>query len=94
MRKILMTALFMSLSGCAGIQVVHSNPNEGTLAVDKDEGQVKLVETYSCKLLSGDRKFSAVAKIEGEARREVVAQCKDATMVSICEPKNVSCLKN
>jgi hypothetical protein len=94
MTQILMITFIFFLAGCAGIKVVRTNPNEGTLALDATDGQMKLVETYTCKLTSLGKNFSAVSKTEEDGRREVVAQCKDATMVSICEPKNVSCLKN
>lgn len=87
----------LSWNGCAGIKVINpndQNKNTGTLALDTKEGQLKLVATYTCKLESMGKRFSSLGKTEDEARSEVVAKCKDATLLSFCKPEKVTCLKN
>ncbi len=98
-KKVELGILFFSLlqSGCAGIKVVNpndQNKNAGTLSLDASGGQLKLVGTYTCKIESLGKRYSAVGKSEGEASKEVVAKCHDGTLLSNCKPENVKCLKN
>ncbi|WII71062.1 hypothetical protein QJS83_11375 [Bdellovibrio sp. 22V] len=88
--------LSVAMAGCAGMKVIDPNEpdNKGTLALDMSGGSPKLVATYTCKLKSMGNRFSAVAKTEEEARKEVIAQCKDRTLLSVCEPDKVECAKN
>ncbi|MNL04165.1 hypothetical protein D3C87_1247280 [compost metagenome] len=83
------------LTGC-GLKVIDpSEPNnEGTLALDVKGGQVSLVETYTCKLKSMGNRFSAIGKTEVEARTEVLAKCKDRTLLSVCKAEEITCAKN
>lgn len=99
MKKDILATVFVALfiSGCAGLKVIkpqEPNQNAGTLAVDFVDGVVKLVPTYTCKMESMGRQFSAVGKTEEDARKEVVARCRDHTVISFCKPENVQCLKN
>lgn len=87
----------LSFVGCAGLKVVNpndQNQNAGTLALDVTDGKLNLVPTYTCKLQSMGNRFSAVAKAEDEARIEVVAKCRERTLLSFCEPEKVKCVKN
>lgn len=92
MRRIIF--LMIAISGCAGLKVVNPNENKGTLAVDTKDGKLKLVETYTCKLSSMGNRFSAVGKSEAEAREEVVARCRDKTLLSFCKSEDAKCEKN
>lgn len=95
----LMCVLGLSLIlgvGC-GMKVIHPddvNKNAGTLALDIEDGRPKLVETYSCNLKSMGNRFTAVKKTEDEARKEVLAMCKDRTLLSYCQSEKVTCVKN
>lgn len=83
--------------GCAGMKVIHpnrQNENAGTLALDVQDGQLKVVATYTCKLESMGNRFSALGKTEEEARKEVVAKCRDRTVLSFCKLEKVTCVKN
>nr|WP_295901948.1 hypothetical protein [uncultured Bdellovibrio sp.] len=85
----------LSFVGC-GLKVINpndKNPNEGTLALDTSNG-VKLVATYTCKVESMGNRYSAMAKSEEEARREVLYKCKSNTLISSCDPQKVKCVKN
>lgn len=96
MKKIVLVIMALSFFGC-GMKVINpndQNPNEGTLAVDVSGGKLKLVSTYTCKLESVGNRFSAVGKTEAEAKNEVVAKCKDRTLISFCNPEKVTCIKN
>lgn len=97
-------SLFLALSvsalltaGCAGIKVINpndQNKNAGTLAVDVKDGQFKLVATYTCKLESIGNRFSALGKTEADAREEVLAKCRERTLLSFCQPEKVKCVQN
>lgn len=83
--------------GCAGIKVVNpadKNDNKGTLALDYSDGQPKLVNTYTCKLNSMGKRFSAVGKTEEDTRKEVLSRCRDATVLSFCKEADIGCEKN
>ena len=85
------------LAGCAGMKVVKpedENKDAGALALDLSTGEPKLVSTYSCKLDSGNNRLSAIGKTEEEARKEVIARCRDRTVVSSCDASKVKCVKN
>lgn len=96
--KIIITGSFLLFSACAGMKVVNPNDQNkeaGTLALDLSSGKPKLVETYTCKIVaSNGNRVSAVGKSEDEARKEALAKCRDQTVVSFCELKNVKCEKN
>jgi hypothetical protein len=84
------------LSACAGMKVINPNEknNEGTLALDTSGGQLRLVETYTCKLDSMGKHYQALGKTESEARDEVVAKCRDNAVLSFCKPEKTTCVKN
>ncbi len=92
------TLFFLLLqSGCAGIKVVNpsdQNKNTGTLSLDATGGQLKLVGTFTCKLQSLGKRYSALGKSESEASKEVVAKCHDGTLLSDCKSENVKCIEN
>ncbi|MBO9667083.1 MAG: hypothetical protein J7501_09750 [Bdellovibrio sp.] len=67
--------------------------NKGALAVDYSDG-IKLVATYTCKLDSMGNHFSALGKSEEEASKEVLARCKDRTMINFCKAEKIKCFKN
>lgn len=96
MKKMLLTLCVLVLAGCAGMKVINpndQNKNEGTLALDTTNG-FKLVATYTCKLDSMGNRFSAIGKSEAEARDEVVARCRDKSVISFCKPEKATCIKN
>lgn len=97
MKALFVTTVFtlFILIGC-GLKVINPNEpnNEGTLAVDVKDGQVSLVETYTCKLKSMGNRFSAIGKTESEARTEVLEKCKDRTLLSFCKTDEITCTKN
>lgn len=84
-----------AITGC-GLKVIHPNEpdNKGTLAVDASGGQLKLVNTYTCKLESMGKRFYAVGKTEDEARQEALAKCRDNAVLSFCKPENAKCEAN
>src|ERR1700751_4162651 len=87
------------LSGvcCSGVKVVKpqdQNKNAGTLAVDWSGGSPKLVGTYTCNLKSMGNQFSAIGKSEEEARKEVVARCRNTAIITFCKSEEATCLKN
>lgn len=96
--KFALCLLIFVTSGCQGLKVVRPDDpveqNKGTLALDVSGGSMKLVETYTCTLKSMGANFSAVGKTEESARNEVVAKCKDRTVISFCKPENATCSKN
>lgn len=94
MKKIILLSLLLSACGIKVINPNDQNQNEGTLAVDLSGGKLKLVETYTCKLESVGNRFSAIGKTEEEAKKEVVAKCKDRTLLSFCKEEKVTCIKN
>jgi hypothetical protein len=80
-----------------GLKVINpndQNQNAGTLQLDTSSGSVKFVATYTCKLNSSGKRHSALGKTEEEARKEVLAKCKDHTVVSFCKEENITCEKN
>lgn len=92
-----LSLVVMSVVSCSGLKVINpndQNKNAGTLALDLSEGGVKLVATYTCKLESMGNRFSAVGKTEEETRKEVLARCRDNTLISFCDAEKVHCLKN
>lgn len=80
------------------MKVVHpgdKNENAGTKALDLSDGKVKFVDTYTCKIVaSNGQRVSAVGKTENDARKEALARCRDKTLISICRPENLKCVKN
>lgn len=83
--------------GCAGMKVINPNDQNqeaGTKMVDFSGGSFKIVETYSCKIESMGHKVTAIGKTEKEARVEVLAKCKDRTVISFCKEDQISCVKN
>jgi len=87
----------LSGAGCAGVKVVNpkdQNKNAGTLALDLSNGRPKLVATYTCNLESMGNRFSAIGKTEADTRKEVVARCRDKTVLSFCKPGIATCVKN
>jgi len=93
--KIMAVVTLLTISGC-GLKVINPNEpnNKGTLALDVSSGSPKLVGTYTCQLSSMGNRFSAVGKTEAEAKSEVVAKCKDRTLLSNCKADNAKCAKN
>lgn len=83
------------MTGC-GLKVINPNEpnNKGTLALDASGGQLKLVNTYTCKLESMGHRFYAVGKTEEEARQEALAKCRDHSVLSFCKIENAKCEKN
>ncbi len=96
--KLYIFGFLIMISGCAGMKVVHPNDQnneQGTKALDLSGGSLKIVDTYTCKIVaSNGNRVSAVAKTEEEAKKEALAKCKDQTVISFCQPKNVKCVKN
>ncbi len=86
------------LFGCAGMKVVNpnnKNENEGTKALDLSSGKLTVVDTYTCKIVaSNGQRVSAIGKSEETARNEALAKCRDKTLVSFCDAKNLKCEKN
>jgi hypothetical protein len=99
-RYLIALGLFLAVltgSGCSGVKIVKpkdQNKNAGTLALDLSDGHPKLVATYTCNLESMGNRFSAIGKTEDAARKEVVARCRDKSILSFCKPEKASCLKN
>ena len=95
MNKLLILSLLI-LSGCTGMKVIRpgdENQNKGTKALDWKTGQ--LVETYSCSIVAGNgKRVISTEKTEQSARDEAIAKCKDQTLISICRPENLKCVKN
>ena len=84
------------MAGC-GLKVVNPNDQKkeaGTKMLDFSSGKPQVVSTFGCYLKSGTRSFSASAKTEQEARTEVLARCKDATVVSFCKEADIKCEPN
>lgn len=95
MKTLFKICFVLGLCGCSGLKVVDSNENAGTKAVDVSGGNLKLVDTYTCKIVaSNGQRVSAVGKTENEARNEAIARCRDKTLISVCSYKNVTCVKN
>ena len=95
--RVLIVILFMAiLASCAGMKVVNpedpATKNAGTMMFDASSG--KFVSTYTCQMLSGSGRVSAIGKTEEEARNETLAKCKDKTVISVCKPEKVTCSKN
>ncbi len=92
--------IFLSLSLGCGMKVVRpdeKDKNKGTKMVDWSGGTPKIVSTYSCSIVvvaDGNKKVIAIGKTEEEARKEVLAKCRDQTIVSVCLEKNVKCVPN
>lgn len=87
----------VAVIGCAGVKAINPNDQSedaGTLALDLTNGSAKLVTTYTCKMRSMGHRFSAVNKSEEEARQEVLARCRDKTILSFCSSEQVTCFKN
>lgn len=91
--KISILVLLLALTSC-GLKVIRpeDEKNKGTMAVDWSNG--KVVPTVTCKLVGVGKTHRAVGKSEAEATKEVVARCKDGSVVSICDEKKVECWKN
>ena len=96
--KVAVCSSLILFSGCAGIKVINpndQNKNAGTMALDLTNGKPRLVETYTCKIVaSNGNRVSAIGKSEVEAQKEALAKCRDQTVISFCELKNVKCEKN
>lgn len=86
--KIFLCSLIILASSCAGMKVV--NPND-----QNTEAGTMALETYTCTIVaSNGNRVKAVAKTESEAQKEALAKCRDQTVISFCEPKNLKCVKN
>ncbi len=97
MKKWIIPVFVFCYAGCSGIKVVkpsEPNKNQGTKMLDLSGGQIKIVSTYTCNLESQGEKFSAVGKTEADARKEVLARCRDHALLTFCKPEKISCLKN
>lgn len=93
--------IFLSLFfGCSGMKIVQpdeKNKNEGAKMVDWSSGNPKIVSTYSCSIVAvtnDNKKVTAIGKTEAEARKEVLAKCRDEILLSFCLEKNVKCIQN
>lgn len=91
--KFTVVVLSAYIAAC-GLKVINpeDEKNKGTMAVDWSSGQV--VSTYTCKLVGVGKTYRAVGKSEAEASKEVIARCKDGTLISVCNPDKVKCWKN
>jgi hypothetical protein len=87
-----------SLTGCSGMKVIHPNDvnkDAGTKMLDLSGGTPRIVSTYTCKLLSVDgTRLSALGKTEADACKEVLAKCRDKTLMSVCKEDKVTCVSN
>jgi hypothetical protein len=92
----LFALVFSVFIGCAGLKVVdpEADKDKGTMQLDTSGGGFKFVATYTCKLNSGGKKYSALGKSEAEARAEVVARCRDGSLISNCKAEEATCKKN
>lgn len=94
MKKLLLMILLFTQANCSGLKVV--NPEEEkereTKILDLSSGSPKIVGAYTCRLESMGNKFSATGKTEAEAKKEVVARCKDRTAISFCKEESVKCM--
>ncbi len=84
------------LSGC-GLKVINpadQNPNKGTLALDMSGDGPKLVETFTCKLVSQGTRFFGFGKTEDDARKDAMGKCQSRTLLSFCEKEKITCEKN
>jgi hypothetical protein len=92
---VLIFCLLAAALSC-GLKVVDPDDqkNKGALAVDASGGSLKLVPTYTCKVQSMAKRFSATGKSEDDAKKEVLAKCRDASIVSFCKSENIKCFKN
>lgn len=72
------------LTSCAGVKVIHPN--------DKHKGPAGTV-TCSIVASNGKRVF-ATGSTKDEAREEVLARCRDKTIISSCHASNAKCVKN
>ncbi len=70
------------------------NENAGTQALDLSSGTPKFVSTYTCKVESTGAKYSAIGKTEEDARKEVLAKCRDNAIITFCQEDQVTCLQN
>jgi hypothetical protein len=89
--------LFIALAGCSGLKVVkpEQNKDAGTLMIDWSGSKPQVVGTHGCSLKTIEGKtVSALGKTEEEARREVLARCRDKSLFSVCNEKKVTCTKN
>ncbi len=90
---IIISWIFMSC-GLKVVKANESNQDVGTKMLDLSSGKPKIVSTIGCHLKSGSRSLSASAKTEKEARAEVLARCRDATVVSFCKEEEIRCSPN
>lgn len=96
-RKLFQSAVMIVLfTGCSGLKVV--NPEEekdkDTKMLDFSSGKPQIVSTYSCRMHNMGKWVTALGKTEKEARAEVLAKCRDTTIISICEENKVTCKQN
>ena len=93
-KKLIISLLVLNFTACAGMKVIHpeDEKEKGTMAVDWKTG--KVVPTVSCKLAGMGKTYRAIGKTNEEATKEVVARCRDGSLISICEEKNVKCWNN
>lgn len=83
--------------GCSGVKVIHpkeENKNAGTRALDLSGGTPRIVSTHTCNLESMGARFSALGKTEEDARKEVLAKCRDHALMTFCKADQVTCVKN
>jgi hypothetical protein len=92
MSKTLLILAVLLLANC-GMKVVKPGEEKNdTKMVDWSSG--KIISPYNCKLESMGNKFSALGKTEEDARKEVIAKCRDKAVVSFCKAENVTCAQN
>lgn len=89
----LLSLLFVSC-GLKAVNPNETNKDAGTKMLELSSGTAKIVSTIGCHLKSGSRNFSASAKTVEEARKEVLARCRDATVVSFCKEAEIKCAAN
>lgn len=98
MIKIYILGIFLLfISGCSGMKVNYpqdKDQDSNTKVLSLSEGKLQIIDPYVCRLKSQGKHFSALGKTENEARQEVLAKCKDRTLISFCKPDKISCSKN
>lgn len=79
------------------MKVIHPDRpnNKDARILQINNGNIELVKTYTCTLVaSNGSRIYAIGKTESEAREEVVAKCKDQTLISFCFSEKAECEKN
>lgn len=95
--RFLLGLMALHISGCSGLKVVqptHEPEQLETKILDMSTGTPRLVSAHKCWLSSMGDQFSALAKTEEEARKEVLAKCRDHSVISNCDSSVIICNKN